>query len=335
MRKKLSSVRRGHKGVLNVAKKVSLVVPCYNEQDNVVPFMEAVKTAFADLPEDYDVVFVNDGSKDETVDRLRQVHEQYPDRVSFVSFSRNFGKEAAVYAGLQHADGDFVTVIDADLQQRPEVVAEMLRVLRENPQYDAVAAYQGRRLEGKGMSAVKRLFYKMINKACEVEFHSGASDFRTLRRPVVDALLSMPEYFRFSKGLFSWVGFNTYYMEYHAEARNAGESKWTVGKLIKYAVEGFISFTTAPLRLATFVGAFFAALSLIYMIVVIIQKLTASITIPGYATPVVLILLLGGIQLMVLGIMGEYLARTYMQGKNRPIYIAREVVHCEKKEEEK
>ena len=220
-------------------------------------------------------------------------------------------------------------------KQRPEVVAEMLRVLRENPQYDAVAAYQGRRLEGKGMSAVKRLFYKMINKACEVEFHSGASDFRTLRRPVVDALLSMPEYFRFSKGLFSWVGFNTYYMEYHAEARNAGESKWTVGKLIKYAVEGFISFTTAPLRLATFVGAFFAALSLIYMIVVIIQKLTASITIPGYATPVVLILLLGGIQLMVLGIMGEYLARTYMQGKNRPIYIAREVVHCEKKEEEK
>lgn len=150
-----------------MAQKVTLVVPCFNEQDNVEPFMEAAIAAFADLPEDYDVVFVNDGSKDETAARLHALHERYPDRVSFVSFSRNFGKEAAVYAGLQHADGDFVTIIDADLQQRPEVVVEMLQVLRENPQYDAVAAYQGRRLEGRGMSATKRLFYKIINKRSE------------------------------------------------------------------------------------------------------------------------------------------------------------------------
>lgn len=301
--------------------KISLVVPCFNEQDNVELFFQSVLRAFDGKIKQYEIIFINDGSKDNTLNNLKKIYESYPERVAVIDFSRNFGKEAAVLAGLKRATGDYITIIDADLQQRPEIVTNMIEFLNNNEEYDAVAAYQEKRIEGKAVSAAKSLFYRLINKVCDIEFYSGASDFRTFRRKVVEALISMPEYFRFSKGLFSWVGFNTYYMPYQAEKRNAGESKWSIKKLIKYAIEGFISFTTFPLKIATYLGAVISTLSIAYMIAVIIQKLFFSIDIPGYPTIIVLILFLGGIQLLILGIIGEYLARIYIQGKNRPIYI--------------
>lgn len=306
--------------------KVSFIIPCYNEQGNVVPFLEETHRAFLQTDYEYDLIFVNDGSKDDTYQKLRMLHEQYPTMVSIVNFSRNFGKEAAIYAGLQHARGDYATIIDADLQQRPEVAIQMLDFLEKNPEYDAVAAYQEQRIEKKSMSWMKGLFYKFINKVSETDFYPGASDFRTLRQSVVQALVQMPEYFRFSKGLFAWVGFETYYMPYKAEERNSGESKWSFMKLVRYAIEGFLSFTTFPLKVANYIGAGISAISIIYMIVVIIQKLAFGVSVPGYPTIVVLILFLGGIQLMILGILGEYLARIYIQGKNRPVYIEKNYI---------
>lgn len=304
--------------------KLSLVVPCYNEEENVFPFFNAVMKAFEKEEFDYEIIFVNDGSKDNTLKKLKEIYNDFSDRAAVINFSRNFGKEAAVLAGLKRASGDYTAIIDADLQQRPEIVATMVNFLEEHEEYDVVAAYQEKRIEGKVMSSAKKMFYALINKVCDIEFYSGASDFRTLRRKVVEALISMPEYFRFSKGLFSWVGFETYYLPYRAEERNAGESKWSVKKLIKYAVEGFISFTTFPLKIATYLGAVISLLSIMYMFIVIVQKLFFSINIPGYPTIIVLILFLGGVQLLILGIIGEYLARIYIQGKNRPIYIEKE-----------
>lgn len=306
--------------------KVSLVVPCYNEEENIVPFFDAAAAALKTLiptVREFEIVFVNDGSKDRTMEEIRRLHEAYPRIVAGVDFSRNFGKEAALFAGLQRSTGDFVTVIDADLQQDPAVAVTMIRFLLDHPEYDTVAAYQDKRIEGKTMSRVKGLFYKLINKACDVEFYAGASDFRTFRRTVVDAILSVKEYFRFSKGIFSWVGFNTYYMPYEVKERNAGTTKWTVRKLIRYAIDGFVSFTTAPLKVSTYIGMGCSVAAILYMLVVIVQKLFFSIEVEGYPTIVVLVLLIGGIQLMMLGILGEYLARTYMQGKHRPIYIER------------
>lgn len=312
--------------------KLSLVIPCYNEQDNVMPMFEAVEEAFRVLPESissYELVFVNDGSKDETIKRLCALHAAHPNKVAVVDFSRNFGKEAAVLAGLKRAGGDFVSIIDADLQQRPEIVVDMVKFLLENEDYDVVAAYQDKRIEGRALSLMKKMFYKIINKACEIEFISGASDFRTFRRVVADAILSMPEYFRFSKGIFSWVGFNTHFMPYVAAQRHTGKTKWSFFKLFKYAMGGIISFSTFPLKISTWIGSLISAGSIIYMLVTIIQRLFFGVDVPGYATIVVLILFLGGIQLLILGILGEYLAKTYIQGKNRPVYIERAYLKAE------
>ena len=305
--------------------KLSLVVPCYNEQDNVELFYDAAVNAFANKGFDYEIVFVNDGSRDETMLRLREIYNKSKN-VRVVGFSRNFGKESAIYAGLKESEGDYVCIIDADLQQRPELVLDMMKVLDENEDYDSVACYQEDRHESKVLSFFKNCFYKLINRMAEIEFRSGASDFRLFRRRVVEAVLSMSEYYRFSKGIFSWVGFNTCYMPYEVEERANGHSKWSFWKLFKYAMDGIIAFTTLPLRLATFIGLFTSAASIIYMIVVIIQKLAFSIDVPGYATIVVLILLLGGLQLFCIGVLGEYLSKTYVESKHRPIYIAKEVL---------
>jgi len=225
-------------------------------------------------------------------------------------------------------------VIDADLQQRPETVARMVKILQDNEEFDCVAAYQEKRQEGKLVSKLKDMFYKIINRTSEIEFFPGASDFRTFRRPVVDAVLSLPEYHRFSKGIFSWVGFNTCYIPYTAEKRNAGETKWSINKLFRYAVEGFISYTTFPLKIATGLGLFTSLCAIIYLFVVVIQKLCIGNPVPGYPTIVVLILLLGGIQLTILGIIGEYLARMYIQEKHRPIYIEKKLLDYKKNQSE-
>ena len=225
-----------------------------------------------------------------------------------------------MYAGLSNASGDYVTIIDADLQQRPEVVLEMVKILDENEEYDSVAAFQQERKEGKAMVAMKNTFYKLINKITEIEFVSGASDFRTFRRPVVDAILSMSEYHRFSKGIFSWVGFNTKYIPYDVRERESGTSNWNFKKLLKYAFEGIISFTTAPLKFASGLGITMFLASIIYIIVIIIKKFTVG-TVAGYSSIVALILMFGGLQLLCIGILGEYLAKIYVQVKNRPVYI--------------
>lgn len=305
--------------------KLSLVVPCYNEEKNVSLFYQAVKNDFSGVDFDYELVFVNDGSKDSTFKELQKLCEgDLP--VKIVNFSRNFGKESAMYAGLRESEGDYVTIIDADLQQRPSIALDMVRMLDSEPDYDCVAAYQESRRESKLLVFFKNSFYKLINKFSDTEFVQGASDFRTFRRPMVEAILSMDEYFRFSKGLFSWVGFNTKFIPYKVEERATGNSKWSFKKLFKYALDGIFAFTTAPLRFATIIGLLTSFLSIIYLIVVVIQKLAFGIPVAGYATIVVLILLLGGIQLCCIGIIGEYIARTYIQTKGRPIYIAKQVI---------
>lgn len=314
--------------------KISLVIPCYNEADNVRLFFDEARKAFDGKVESYELIFVNDGSRDSTMKELKKLfHDEKGYNIKVVGFSRNFGKEAAIYAGLRHSTGEFTTIIDADLQQPPRIVLDMVKKLEENEEIDCVAAFQEVRKEGKVLSFFKKSFYKLINRISEIEFVSGASDFRTFRRTVVEAVLEMTEYFRFSKGIFSWVGFEVSYMPYVVEERANGESKWSFSKLFKYAVEGIISFTTTPLRFATFLGAGTSVIAAVYLVIIVIQKLAFSVDIPGYTTIVGLILLLGGIQLLVLGIIGEYLARMYVQGKNRPIYIAKEILSYEKEEE--
>lgn len=306
--------------------KLSLVVPCYDEADNVFLFQKAVINAFSDCGYDYEIVFIDDGSKDATLYNLKKIFYQQLCPVKVVSFSRNFGKEAGLYAGLQHASGDYITLIDADLQQRPEIARDMVRILDENPEYDMVAAYQDRRSEGKVLSFFKRNFYKIINKLSAVSLQSDASDFRTFRRSVRDSILSLAEYHRFSKGIFAWVGYNTFFIPYTAEPRANGSTKWSFWKLLNYAVEGIIGYSTAPLRFATYFGGVAGIAAIIYLIAVIIQKLVWGINVPGYATIIVLILFFSSIQLFCIGIIGEYVGRTFEQTKERPIYIAKEVL---------
>lgn len=312
--------------------KISLVVPCYNEEDVVYDFYKEVRKVFDDKVESYEIVFVNDGSKDKTIDILKAIHK-VSDNVKVVNFSRNFGKEAAMYAGLQQTCGEYTCVIDADLQQRPEVVLEMMEILDNDDSVDCVAAYQDERKEGKLQTFLKDSFYKLMNRICEVEFRQGASDFRLMRRTMVDAVINMKEYHRFSKGLFSFVGFNTRYIPYEVCERAAGESKWSLAKLFIYAVEGIVGYTTAPLKIATFAGFGFMMAAFLYMIIaLIVGAVTANIT--SAVAIITLVLFTCGVQLVFLGIIGEYLARAYMQGKNRPVFIAKEILTYDEEKEE-
>lgn len=309
--------------------KLSLIVPCYNEAENVAPFQEAVMGAFHECGYTYEIVFVDDGSSDATLHNLKKLHKARRCPVKVVSFSRNFGKEAGIYAGLQHAKGDYVCIIDGDLQQRPEIVRKMVAILDEKPQYDVVAAYQDGRKENKLISLLKKGFYRVINRLASVDLKHDASDFRTMRRCVVESILALGEYHRFSKGIFAWVGFETCFIPYQACKRNAGKSKWGLRKLMNYAIDGMIGYTTKPLKMATFLGITTAFAALAYLVVVVLQKLIAGIAIPGYATIIVLILFLGGMQLLCIGVIGEYVGRTFEQSKERPIYIAREIIDYE------
>jgi glycosyltransferase involved in cell wall biosynthesis len=306
--------------------KLSLVVPCYNEAENVAAFQDAVIGAFNGCGYDYEIVFVDDGSRDATLHNLKKLYNAQKCPVKVVSFSRNFGKESAIYAGMEHAEGDYISLIDADLQQRPEIVRDMVKTLEEQPEYDVVAAYQDRRGEGKVLSFFKKCFYSVINKLSGVKLRSDASDFRTFRRSVRDSLLSLAEYHRFSKGIFAWVGYETCFIPYTACERHAGKTKWSFRKLLNYAIEGIIGFSTAPLRFATYLGIGTAIAAIIYLIVVIIQKLFIGIAVPGYATMIVLLLFFSSMQLFCIGIIGEYVGRTFEQSKNRPVYIAKEVL---------
>ena len=304
--------------------KLSLIVPCYNEAENVAAFQEAAIGAFESCGYDYEIVFIDDGSKDATLHNLRKLHAAQKCPVKVISLSRNFGKEAALYAGLSHASGEYITLIDADLQQRPEIAREMVRILEESPEYDVVAAYQDRRGESKLLSFFKKSFYSLINHLSEVSLHADASDFRTFRRSVAESILKMGEYHRFSKGIFAWVGYETKFIPYVACERANGTSKWNFFKLLNYAVEGIIGFSTKPLRYSIYMGTITAVAAVIYLLAVLCEKLFWGIDVPGYATIIVLILVLGSMQLFCIGIIGEYVGRTFEQSKDRPIYIARE-----------
>ncbi|MBP3305863.1 MAG: glycosyltransferase family 2 protein [Oscillospiraceae bacterium] len=306
--------------------KLSLVVPCYNEAENVAAFQEAAMDAFSDCGYDYEIVFVDDGSTDATLHNLRKLHSAQKCPVKVISFTRNFGKEAALYAGLKHASGDYISLIDADLQQRPEIVRDMVRILDDQPEYDVVAAFQDRRGEGKVLSFFKKCFYSIINRLSDVQLHSDASDFRTFRRSVAESILKLGEYHRFSKGIFAWVGYSTCFIPYTACERAGGKTKWSFKKLMNYAIDGIIGFSTKPLRIAAYLGMVTAAAAVIYLIIVILEKLIVGIDIPGYATIIVLILLLGGMQLFCIGIIGEYVGKTFEQCKDRPVYLEKEVL---------
>ena len=306
--------------------KLSLIVPCYNEAENVELFQEETVKAFQGCGYSFEIIYVDDGSTDATLHNLRKLHAGGKCPVKVISFSRNFGKEAGLYAGLQYASGDYVSLIDADLQQRPEIVREMVQFLDENPDYDVVAAYQDRRNEGKILSFFKKSFYRIINKMSHVTLQPEASDFRTFRKSVRDSILTLGEYHRFSKGIFAWVGYKTHFIPYTACQRAFGTTKWSFKKLMNYAIEGIIGFSTAPLRLATFLGGISGVAAALYLIAVILQKLFWGIDVPGYATIIVLILFFGSVQLFCIGIIGEYVGRIFEQSKNRPIYIAKEVL---------
>ena len=306
--------------------KLSLIVPCFNEKGNVTVLRDAIIDTFDICGYDYEIIYIDDGSTDDTYKELRMLYEQQKCPVKVIRFSRNFGKEAAIFAGLQHTDGDYVAIIDADMQQPPAIVKQMVEILDEQPDCDMVAAYQVERREGSVLSFFKKAFYKTINKLSDVNLRQDASDFRTFRRNVAESILSLGESHRFSKGIFAWIGYNTVYIPYTAEKRHSGKSKWSFFKLLNYALEGIIGYSTKPLRIATFLGGMTSFASMIYLVVVVLQKLIQGIDIPGYATIIVLILLLGGMQLFCIGIIGEYVGKTFEQSKARPIFIAKEIL---------
>ena len=316
-------------------KRLMIVVPCFNEEEVFPTSAEQLIAVIKDLIKkekispDSGILFVNDGSRDATLHNLKKIYAAQKCPVQVISFSRNFGKEPGLYAGLEHARGEYICLIDADLQQRPEIAREMVRILDEQPQYDVVAAYQDRRGEGKVLSFFKKSFYALINKLSKVTLQPDASDFRTFRRSVRDSLLSMTEYHRFSKGLFAWVGYETCFIPYTACERAAGTTKWSFWKLVEYAIEGIIGFSTAPLRLATVFGTISGISAILYLIWVIIEKLVWGIAVPGYATIIVLLLFFSSVQLFCIGIIGEYVGRIFEQGKERPIYIAKEILDYE------
>ncbi|MEE1163214.1 MAG: glycosyltransferase family 2 protein [Lachnospiraceae bacterium] len=304
---------------------LSVIVPCFNEEGNIDLFYdETVKALGKELMSDTELIFVNDGSRDATITKLRALCDRAEYRVRVVSFSRNFGKEAALLAGLEASTGDFTSIIDADLQQKPSYIVDMLQILDEHPEYDAVAAYQQERKEGRILSLFKKTFYKVIDSLTDIKIMQAASDFRVLRRPVVDAILSLPEKCRFSKGIFAWVGFETYYMPYVVEERASGTSKWNFWKLMMYAFDGIIAFSNKPLIMSSVAGAVVFGLSILYLIIIVIKTILWGDPVAGFPTLACLILMLSGVQLLGIGILGQYLAKNYTESKGRPVYVVKE-----------
>lgn len=304
-------------------KKVDLVVPCYNEQESIPLFYNEIKKVSKDINAKINIIFVNDGSKDNTLEIMKDLAKK-DNIVKYISFSRNFGKEAAMYAGLKESTGDYVTVMDVDLQDPPSLLKEMIRLIEEEG-YDIVGT---RRVTRKGEPPIRsffaRRFYKIINKMSKVEMVDGARDYRLMTRQVVDSILEMKEYNRYSKGLFSYVGFRTKWLEYENIQRVAGETKWSFWKLFIYAIEGIVSFTTVPLTIATLIGFLFCIIAFIMIIVIIVKTLVYGDPTAGWPSMACIIFLVSGIQLMCIGVIGEYLAKMYLEVKNRPIYIIKE-----------
>lgn len=302
---------------------MSLIIPCYNEQEALPIFYREVKKVLKTLDYSCELLFVDDGSKDRTLEILRGLAEEDAN-VSYISFSRNFGKEAAIYAGFCNVHGDYVAVMDADMQDPPSLLPDMMEILKEG-EYDSVAT---RRVTRKGEPPVRswfaRRFYRLINLISDTEIVDGARDFRLMKRSMVDAIVAMGEYNRFSKGIFGWIGFKTYWMPYENVNRIAGETKWSFWKLFKYALDGIINFSQAPLSIASWFGIFMTGISFLAVLFIAVRKLLFGDPVDGWASTICVITFIGGMQLFCMGIMGQYIAKTYLEVKKRPHYIVSE-----------
>ena len=304
--------------------KISIAVPCYNEEPALEPFFAAVTAVAEQMSQvEFEFLFIDDGSRDRTLEKILEL-AQRDSRVKYISFSRNFGKEAGIYAGLENATGDYVVIMDADLQDPPMLLPEMYRAIKEEG-YDCVGS---RRVTRKGEPPIRsffaRLFYKLINKMSDAEIVDGARDFQMMNRQVVEAILSMGEYNRFSKGIFGWIGFKKKWLEYENIERVAGETKWSFWKLFLYAIEGIVAFSTTPLVISSVFGLICCALALVMIVVVIVRTLVFGDPTSGWPSLVCIMLLLSGIQMLGIGIVGQYLAKTYLETKHRPIYLVRQ-----------
>ena len=303
---------------------ISVVVPCFNEEESIPLFYEEMERVRTAMGEEFEYIFINDGSSDKTLDVLRELNLLNP-YAHYLSFSRNFGKEAALYAGLQHATGDYVTVMDVDLQDPPELLVEMREKLEQQQNLDCVGT---RRVTRDGEPPIRsffaRMFYKLINHISQVEMVDGARDFRLMRRPMVDAILELSEYNRFSKGIFAWVGFETEYLEYKNVERVAGETSWNFWSLFKYSIEGIVNFSDAPLNIAFVGGLLSWILAFVMMILIVIRTLVLGDPTSGWPSLMTVILFLGGFQLLTIGILGKYIGKIFLETKNRPTFIIKE-----------
>ena len=305
-------------------KLLSVIVSCYNEEEALPKFYDEINKISKEMDYvNFEFLFINDGSSDKTLEILKELNKK-DNRVRYISFSRNFGKEAAMMAGLEHSKGDYVTLMDADLQDPPSLLPKMYDLI-VNEGYDTVGT---RRVTRKGEPPIRsffaRLFYKLINKMSKVEMVDGARDYRLMTRQVIDSIISLQEYNRYSKGLFSFVGFKTKWLEYENIKRVAGETKWSFWKLFKYAIEGIVAFTTAPLSFAAVIGIIMCLISFIAIVVIIVKTLIYGDPVGGWPSMVCILLFVSGIQLFCMGIIGQYLAKTYLETKKRPIYIIKE-----------
>ena len=304
-------------------KKLSIIVPCLNEQEAVPIFYKALCAETDKMPVELELFFIDDGSTDSTLESFRSLRAQDP-RVHFISFSRNFGKEAAMFAGMEASTGDYVAIMDVDLQDPPALLPEMLQSIMEEG-FDCVATRRvTRRGEPKIRSWFARLFYKIINRISKVDIVDGARDFRLMTRQMTDSVLSLKEVSRFSKGIFGWVGFRTKWLAYENIERIAGETKWNFWKLLLYSFDGIVDFSTAPLAIASVIGLLFCVLALFFILFFFIKTLIWGDPVAGFPATVCIMLLLGGIQLFCVGIVGQYLSKAYLETKKRPLYIARE-----------
>ena len=307
-------------------EKISLIVPCYNEEQVIELFYNETTKVLKKLEKEYlyEFIFIDDGSKDNTLSILKQMREQ-DNNINIISFSRNFGKEAAMYAGLNNSTGELIVIMDADLQHPPKVILAMIEGIKEG--YDTVTTQRvNRRGEPVIKSAFSKMFYKVMSKFVDFELVQGAQDFRMMKREVVDAIISLKEYNRFSKGIFSWVGFKVKYIQVENTERVAGNTKWSFKSLLKYAMEGMLSFSTKPFRISTVLGLLISFISFISTCVIIIQTLVLGKDVPGYASIITTVLFMGGVQLISLGIIAEYISKMYLEIKNRPKYIIREKI---------
>lgn len=302
---------------------ISLIVPCYNEEEALPIFYTETKKVLEGMECDHELIFINDGSKDGTLSILRDLAAK-DEKVTYLSFSRNFGKEAAMYAGFSNAHGEFVAVMDADMQDPPALLPEMLKKLMDG-EYDSVATCRKTR---KGEPPIRswfaRMFYRIINKISDADIVDGARDFRLMRREMVEAIVEMGEYNRFSKGIFGWIGFKTYWLAYENVNRVAGETKWSFWKLLKYAIDGIINFSQAPLAVASWFGMLMTFVSFVAVIFIVVRRLAFGDPVIGWASTVCIITFIGGIQLFCMGIMGQYISKTYLEVKKRPHYIVSE-----------